>query len=545
MSADELIKVRNLSYAYPAGPGHRRHKALDNLSFTVGRGEYVALAGRSGCGKSTLCRCLAGLIPHAGGGTMEGEVLVGGSNTRACRPCDLVRELALTFQNPDDQLFSNSVEADLAFGPENLGCSPEEIGERIAKAAESTGIGRLRERLIDELSGGEKQRVAIASALALLPGGLVLDEPTSSLDPAGAFGLIETLQKLCRTRSGTVLVVEHRLERLYGFIDRLIVLEQGKMVWDGRPEEAFERDLGAWGLAEPPEVTLRKRYGPGVGRWKAVPVTGKTTRGPCTLAVREVSVAYPGRGKKALDGVSLDLFRGELAFLMGANGSGKTTLARCLNGLVRPDSGKVLAEGKDLARLSPGEAARTTGLVFQNPDHLLFAESVSEELAFGPGNLGVGAREIDRRVQRAAGVLGLTPLLDESPFLLSGGEKQRVAIASVLTMDPAVLVLDEPTLGLDHGLKEALADVLASLKSEGKAIVVITHDVEFAAAHADRIVLLAEGRVLKDGSPREILTDVGLVRTAALHLPQAAETGLALGIGPVLVADEIVPEETP
>lgn len=540
--SNPLIEVRKLSYIYPQGPGRRQRKAIDNISLAVCPGDFVAISGPSGCGKSTLCRCLSGLIPYADEGTMEGEVLINGASTRNYRPCDIAPTLALTFQNPDDQLFSNSVGAELAFGPENLGLPADQIADRVARAVEDTGIERLAGRLIDELSGGEKQRVAIASSMTLLPGVLVLDEPTSGLDPSGSFALIETLRKLCSTRSRAVIVVEHRIERLYGIADRLIIMDRGKVAFDGRPDEVYENDLASLGICEPAAVTLRKRYGACKGPWKTIPAEPAMLRGERAISLKDVSLAYHRKSNLAIDRVSLDFYRGELAFIMGANGSGKTTLAKCMNGLLRPDTGSVQIDGQELSRISLAAAARKVGIVFQNPDHLLFAETVHDELAFGPRNTGTDAQEILRRVRSAAELLGLSPLLSESPFMLSGGEKQRVAIASVLTMDPLAIVLDEPTLGLDYGLKGALARALLSLKAAGKAVIVITHDVEFAAAHAERIVLMGEGRVLKDGRPREILTDQGLVKAASLHLPQAAEIGLSLGTGPVLSVDEIARE---
>jgi energy-coupling factor transporter ATP-binding protein EcfA2 len=259
--------------------------------------------------------------------------------------------------------------------------------------------------------------------------------------------------------------------------------------------------------------------------------------------MKDVSFTYQKSDSPALDGITLDLYGGELAVVMGANGSGKTTLVKHLNGLLRPDSGRVLIGGEDIADRTTAWASRRAGVVFQNPDHQLFAETVYDELAFGPKNLGIPEDGIKSRVSGAAGRLDIESMLQGSPFTLSGGEKQRVAIASALTMDPLILVLDEPTLGLNHGLKEKLAAILRTLKAAGRAIVVVTHDVEFAAAHADRVIVMSKGRVTKDGDVRQVLTDESLVAAASLHLPQATILGRSVGLEKILNIEEIARED--
>lgn len=539
MSAGKTsILVKGLSYTYPQGPGNRQVKAIDNVSFSVDPGEFVLLTGPSGCGKTTLCRCLAGLIPHVESGILKGDIFINGVNTRQMRPCDISALLALTFQNPDDQIFSNSVEAELVFGPENIGLSQTEIDERIASAAETMGISRLKSHLVDELSGGERQRVAIASSMTLYPGAIVMDEPTSALDPSGAFGLVESLHKISSQGQKTVIVIEHRLERFLGVADRMIVMNAGRIAFDGTPDQVLHNDPGSIGVHEPPAVTLQKRYGGLNGSWCARFKEPGSTLKKCTLSIRDVSLAYRRRKANALENISLDFYSGEIAFIMGANGSGKTTLAKCMNRLLVPDAGEVLVNGVDIAGIRVAAVSRNVGLIFQNPDHQLFAETVYDELAFGLKNAAMSPESIDRAVRNIAGALGLSDVLNESPFLLSGGQKQRVAIGSVLTIEPSVIVLDEPTIGLDYGLKEALASILNTIKNSGKTVIVITHDVEFAAAHAERLIVLSGGRVIRDSSPRDALTDPEFVRSAALHLPQATELGLSLGLSNVLSVDE-------
>jgi energy-coupling factor transport system ATP-binding protein len=473
---------------------------------------------------------------------MGGEVFVCGENTRDNPPGRLAGLIALTFQSPDDQLFSNSVEAEIAFGPEHMGLKPAEIDARITQALEAADAGHLRHRLVDELSGGEKQRIAIAAALALRPAVLVLDEPTSELDPVAADDLIGMLRGLNTGRGMTVLVVEHRLERLYGTMSRLVVLDRGRIALDGTPDEVFSRDLAALGLAAPPVVAFRKRFGTGpyVGMWQSKLLSHPSIRGRCAVSLRNVEFAYPQAGAKTLDGVTLDFFRGEIAVIMGANGSGKTTLIKHFNGLLRPDRGEVFVDGQPTTGRTVAQISRQAGIVFQSPDRQLFAETVWDELAFGPANTGTSPTEIERSVAETAGALEISPLLREPPFLLSGGEKQRTAIGSVLTLQPLALALDEPTLGLSHGMKERLAAILRSLATSGRAIVVVTHDVEFAAAHADRVVVLNGGRVAADGSPREVLASEDLLRSSSLHMPQAMVIGKSIGLEGVLSLDEII-----
>jgi energy-coupling factor transporter ATP-binding protein EcfA2 len=542
MPDDPVIDIRGLSFEHQAGPGGRRVKILDRIDLSVRAGEFAVVTGPSGCGKSTLCRCIAGLIPQVDRGKMDGEVIVGGKNTRDHSPGQIAGTVAMAFQCPDDQLFSNSVEAEIAFGPEHMGLEPEEIDRRISWALEAAGAVPLRRRLVDELSGGEKQRVAIAAVLALKPSILVLDEPTSELDPLAADDLIGMLSGLNRQHGMTVLIMEHRLERLYGTMTRLIVMDRGRIALDGPPDEVFGGDLRKFGIALPPAAAFRKLYGPGPypGPWRVMPDGHAVPHGKCAISLNGVEFAYPKTGQKTLDGISLDFFCGEIAVIMGANGSGKTTLIKHLNGLLRPDRGVVTVDGEPTKSKTVAQIARRAGIVFQNPDLQLFAESVFDELAFGPANSGMSPEGIGKAVRDTAEALEISMLLNEPPFTLSGGEKQRVAIGSVLTMSPLAIALDEPTLGLGHGMKERLAAILRALASSGHAVIVVTHDVEFAAAHADRVIVLSQGRVLADGRSRDVLTAEATLHTASLQMPQAAAIGRSLGLDGVLGIEDII-----
>jgi energy-coupling factor transport system ATP-binding protein len=524
--------------------------AIDNLSSSFYPGEFVVITGPSGCGKSTLCRCLNGLIPQASDGRFTGDVLVKGTNTRDCDVSDLSTLIGMVFQDPENQLLANTVENEVTFGPENLGLSPGDIEERVSWALAITGIEGLRNRLIDELSGGEKQRVAVAASMAMKPEILVLDEPTSEIDPKGAQSLIDTLKGLNETTNLTIVLIEHRLERLLGAMSRLIIMDTGKIAYDGRPEEVFGQDLGRIGIFEPPLVRFSHKFGLPYFRsvvdisrdsaWRVEMKKASAAHGEPIASVRNVHYRYPGTSVDVLKGVTLDIYRGEIVAIMGANGSGKTTLVKHLNGLFRPYKGQVLLKGNDIEGRTVAENARSVGYVFQNVNHQFFEETVLGELLFAPANLGVAGDTAMARAHEVAASLGLGEReLAVSPFLLSGGEKQRVAIASSLTMAPDIIVLDEPTLGLNQGLKERLAAILNNIKNEGRAVVLVTHDIEFAVLYADRVVLMAGGKAILDGSTRDVLTS-GKIEDASLHISQAAEIGKRLGLEGVLTIDELV-----
>lgn len=543
-----LIEAGGLSFSYRGS----KSPAVDNVDLSIRAGEFVVITGPSGCGKSTLCRCLNGLIPHSSDGRFKGDVLVKGQNTRDCDVSDLSGDIGMVFQDPENQLLANMVETDVAFGPENLGLSPGEIDARVAWALSAVGIESLRNRLTDELSGGEKQRVAIAAAMAMKPGILVLDEPTSEIDPIGAQALIDTLKGLNEKEDLTIVLIDHRIERLLGAMSRMIVMDRGRIVIDGSPEDVFANNPGEIGVFMPPLVLFSKRFGLPYfrnvgdidtgGNWRFAIKRAMRSHGEAIASVRNICYRYPGASSDALKGISIDIFRGEILAIMGTNGSGKTTLVKHLNGLLRPNEGSVLLKGQDIEGRTVAENARTVGFVFQNVNHQFFEETVLGEMMFAPLNLGAPKDMAMAQARRVAASLELIDRdLASSPFLLSGGEKQRVAIASSLVTDPDIIVLDEPTLGLNHGLKEKLAAILERIRDEDRAVVLVTHDVEFAALHADRVILMAEGKAILDGSAREVLTS-GSIEGASLYISQAADIGKKLGVDGVLSVDELTRE---
>ncbi len=564
-----IVEIRGLTYSYP----NAKAPALDGVDLTIERGEFVLLTGPSGCGKTTFCRCLNGLIPHFYGGDLNGDIRVAGLDTRESPTYRLAQHAGLVFQNPDNQIFALTVEKDVAFGLENLGVEKAKMLEGVDWALEKAGISHLRDRATHELSGGQKQRLAIASILAMRPEVLVLDEPTSFLDPLGAERIFQVLESLNKEHGITILLIEHRLDLAAQHVDRVVIFSEGKIVGNGSPEEIFAlEETRLAGVGIPKIVQLYKRLRSEgfplerppltpealveeLGKWlppEGQQATAKPTspeiegfdwerHASPAVEVQGVSFSYPS-GVKALDGVSLTIHRGEFVAIMGENGAGKTTLVKHFNGLLRPSAGWIKVDGGDISGLSVANLSRRVGLVFQNPDDQLFSESVEEEIGFALRNFGFEREVVDKRVDWALNLLDVERYRKSSPFALSGGERKRVALASVLAWDPDIIVLDEPTIGQDYAQKERLRHFLMQLRTQGKTTVIVTHDVEFVADCEPRVVLMADGRIVADGPIRRIVTDEGSMRRASVSPPEITKVFSRLsgrGLPPdVLEVDE-------
>ncbi|MGD2200159.1 MAG: energy-coupling factor transporter ATPase [Candidatus Bathyarchaeota archaeon] len=542
-----IIEVEGLSYAYP----NAESPALNGVDLTIDAGEFILLTGPSGCGKTTLSRCLNGLIPHFYGGKLEGEVTVNGLNIRDHPTSKMALHVGLIFQNPDNQIFALTVEKDVAFGLENLSIPKERMRGDIDWALEATGIGYLRDRGTHELSGGQKQRLAIASILAMRPRILVMDEPTSFLDPIGAERTFRVLDQLNKEHGITVILIEHRVDLAAKFVDKVVIIRDGVIENVGPPEDVFlHENTRLAGVGIPKLVELTKKLRERGFQFNKVPLSperfleniildsskpkreaeaktppqcldgikGENPLHPI-IGVEDVSFSYPS-GIQALRDVSLTVHKGEFLAIMGENGAGKTTLVKHLNGLLRPQKGRVLIDGADVINESIAALARRVGLVFQNPDDQLFSENVEAEVRFALNNFGFEGDVITKRVDWALNLLDIGRYRRSSPFILSGGERKRVALASVLAWDPEVVVLDEPTIGQDYAQKERLRHFLMQLRSQGKTTIIVTHDVEFVAECQPRIVLMADGRIIADGSTKEIMTDIQALEEASVSPPE-------------------------
>jgi len=542
-----IVEIRDLWYTYP----NASVPALRGLDLTVEEGEFVLLTGPSGCGKTTFCRCLNGLIPHFYHGELKGEARVVGLSTGDHPTTELAQHVGLIFQNPDNQIFALTVEKDVAFGLENLGVDKEEMVEAVDWALEVTGMTDLRHRATHELSGGQKQRLAIASILAMRPRVIVLDEPTSFLDPVGAESIFKVLETLNREYRMTVILIEHRMDLAVRHAERAIVFVGGEVIEDGPPAEVFTAESTRLsGVGIPKIVDLTKRLSQRGATLEGSPYTTdlfveemerrlpKTDRRPHKgrkitdldglveehqsspiIEVNGVSYTYPS-GVQALRDVSLTIHRGEFVAVMGENGAGKTTLVKHFNGLFEPSKGHVVVDGIDVSTVSVASLSRKVGLVFQNADDQLFSENVEEEVRFALRNFGFDREIIEKRVDWALNLLDINRYRKSSPFILSGGERKRVALASVLAWDPDVVILDEPTIGQDYAQKEKLRHFLMQLRIQGKTTIIVTHDVEFVADSKPRIILMADGEIIADGSTAQIMTDMEALKRASVSPPE-------------------------
>jgi energy-coupling factor transporter ATP-binding protein EcfA2 len=523
-----LIHLDRVTYLYP----DQALPALENFSVDIRPGEFVLVVGPSGVGKSTFLRSLNGLVPHFYGGVWAGRVAVFGRDPVAEAPRGMADLVGFVFQDPEAQFVVDTVEDELVFAMENFGLPTATMRKRVEEVLDQMALAHLRRRRISTLSGGEKQRVAIAAVLALQPEVLVLDEPTSQLDPQAAEEVLVSLRHLNEDLGLTVILSEHRLERVIQYADRILYmpalgakpfLDQPRIVAAQLPLVPPLVDLGrrlAWsplpltikeGRAHAKALHSRLRQAGSAddappksnGNGHSATASPPAAEGAILIEARGVSYSYGGR--PALRGVNLSVRQGEFVALMGRNGSGKSTLLKQIVGLLKPDGGQMTVAGRDTRRTALEDVTRTVGYVPQHPGSLLFSETLAGELTFTQRGHGL---PIDGdRARALLERLELGRMADRNPRDLSGGEQQRAALAAILIADPRVILLDEPTRGLDYIQKHALAALLSELKDEGRAIVMATHDVELAAACADRVILLAEGQVVVDGPAREVMTD--------------------------------------
>jgi energy-coupling factor transport system ATP-binding protein len=507
---DSMITFDHVSYRYPEA----NRIALQDISLHLPAASFTLVVGPSGAGKSTFLRCINGLVPHFSGGQLEGQITVDGLDPVQATPQVLSRHVGFVFQDPEAQFVVDRVEDEIAFALENAALPRPEMRVRVEEALDLLDLAPLRDRRLETLSGGERQRVAIAAALALRPSILVLDEPTSQLDPKSAEDVLHALVRLNADLGLTIVLVEHRLERVLPFVDDLVYLsEEGCVVAHGAPREVLQHLDSA-----PPLVTLGKALG-----WDPLPLTIKEghrfkgqlarrepgqvepptpARNGSYLQVRDVEVGY--NGHPVLRGVTLDVWPGEIVTLMGRNGSGKTTLLKSIVGLLSPRHGQLMVAGQKVADQDVAEVCRQVGYLPQDPNALLFADDVLEELCITLRNHGL---EEDPPIPPAVLLerLRLSGKAGAYPRDLSAGERQRVALGAITITQPSALLLDEPTRGLDYAAKEELVNLLREWRDEGMAILLVTHDVELAAAAADRVVLMSQGEIIADGSPGQVL----------------------------------------
>jgi len=551
--------------------------ALRGVTLVQRTGEAVAVVGPSGAGKSTLAKCLNRIIPGFEDGVLEGIVAIGGSQLHGRRVRDVAALVGMVFQDFESQLFSSNVASEVAFAMEQRGFERSEMQARVRAALQAVGLAGFEGRDPATLSGGEKQRLAIAAVMALRPRVIVLDEPTTDLDPQGRLELFALIDDL-RAQGLTLIIVEHDLEALRK-CDRIILLREGTVVANAPPDELMPQvdllehsgvrpaDLNrlckrlglsphARDLAQA-EAAIREKFGipaaqdpagqapsqalPSVNALGAKPTEAKIEAAsnptqadadgaakPPLAEVRGLNYAYE-RGRPVLHDVNLAIREGEFVAIVGPNGSGKSTLAAHIAGLIRSAKGQVMLLGRDRAQYAPAESARLVGFVFQNPDHQIFAATVHEEVAFGPRNFRLPEDEVARRVETALQAVGLESLRTRDPFLLGKGERRRLAVATALALEPRLLLLDEPTTGLDYIEQRRMMELLARLNRSGVAITIITHTPWLVASYAQRVIMMRAGRKIFDGPVREFFANQQLLADSAFRLPEITALGLRLG----------------
>ncbi|NIQ07119.1 MAG: ATP-binding cassette domain-containing protein [Candidatus Korarchaeota archaeon] len=533
------VEIKNLRVRYRG----QKNPALNRIDLSVEKGEFVGIIGPTGAGKSTLCLTINGLIPQfVNTEEFSGDISILGRDTKECSVSELSQYIGMVFQDYESQIFRTNVELEISFGLENLALPRDMIQERINKSLNWTGIAPLRKRYTHSLSGGEKQRLAIASALAMQPDILVLDEATSDLDPKGKFEIYRIVKKLREKRDITLLMVDHHLTRIAEIADRIVVLDHGEIIEQGSPRKVFSKvdELLEMGLRPPPITELfhklkltPEKYPMSVEEaiktfpqdyqfeslQKKAPPHEKNEP---IIEIRDLWHTYDG-DSWALSNINLKV--GENAFigLIGQNGSGKTTLAQCLNGIVKPTKGSIKIEGEEATTKSVGELGRTIGYVFQNPDYMITQEKVKDELELAPRNIGCSEEEVERRVQHAVETLNIEDLLEEDPFFLNRANRQRVAVGSIITLNPDIIVLDEPTTGLTPGETKQIMQLASEMHNHGKTIIVISHDLWIIAEYCDRVVALKDGEILMDGPPTNVFSQKEILRTTNLQPPQIAQ----------------------
>jgi energy-coupling factor transport system ATP-binding protein len=547
----KAIVVEDLKYEYYSRSSDEPVTALNNISFSVEEGEFVAVVGRNGSGKSTLARHLNGLLVPAGG-----KVVIHGQPTNAQELVWNIRSiLGMVFQNPDNQLVATTVEEDVAFGPENLGVEPSEIRERVNQSLEKVNMQQYLEHSPHMLSGGQKQRVAIAGVLAMHPKCIVLDEATSMLDPQGREDVMNILLKLNREEKITIVLITHHMNEA-ALAHRIIVMDRGRVVLQGTPGEVFLQDqvllqagldipqvsalyLGASraGLVEKGKLPVileeaedlfSKAFFMQEGRAEPEKPIESTKEAEEIIEIENLSYVYMPNSPyehQALKEVTLKVCKGEFLGIIGHTGSGKSTLIQHFNGLLSATDGSIQVSGIIPKGKALKELRRKVGLIFQNPEDQLFEETVEKDISFGLKKSGLPEEEIKARVEHAIKITGLArELLDKSPFELSGGQKRRVAIAGVIVMQPDILVLDEPTAGLDPmGSAEIYAFLEALRRERQTTVIIVSHTMEEVARYCDRVAVMDHGRLAMLEKTRRVFSQKETLEKLGLSIPQVTE----------------------
>lgn len=555
-----FIKVENLKYKYP----HSKELALKNISFEIERGEFIGIIGENNSGKSTLCQSFIGLVPNFYKGAYGGKVIIDELEVSKSDISKLCSKVGIVFQNPFNQLTGakDNVYEEVAFGLQNLGLSRSEIHTRVEEALKLLDIESFKGRNPFDLSGGQMQRVAIASILAMKPEIIVLDEPTSQLDPQGSEEVFKAVNKL--TKSGiTVIMVEHKIEKIAQYSDKIMLLHKGELIAFDKPEKIFSMDnLKEYGVSAPVFTRICRELGVKDKDTDLYPTTLDKTKdilfnyrefssfnqfmkidkesivenNDDIIKVNNLKFSYEA-DKVILCGINFNLDKRTTA-IIGQNGSGKTTLVKLLKGLLKPISGSIYYEGEDISTKTVAMLAANIGLVFQNPNDQIFKNKVIDEVMFGPLNIGMSYELAKEKSIKALDMVGLKNMLNENPYDLGLSERKLLAIASVIAMDTEVIILDEPTIAQDYRGKEVIKKIIKDLKSLGKLVITIIHDMDFVAEAFERTIVISKGNVLLDDSTKRVFSREDILKEAYLEAPNVTKLSKKLGYEDVYLTVE-------
>ncbi len=536
----KIIKINNLFVRYFGSD----KPVLKGLSLEVEEGEFVLLVGKTGSGKSTLLNVINGVIPNIISATVKGSISVADRDPRKTPVHEMATIVGTVYQVPESQIFSLIVDDDVAFGLENRAIDPEEMRRRVVESLSLVNLLHKMRHPTFLLSGGEKQRLVIAGVLAVKPRILILDEPTSMLDSVGAeqiFGLVKKLND----EGLTIIMSEHRVERVVGMVDRIIGLKDGTIYIDDEPHKAVAKDLSKLGVEEPQVTTLYRlinrdaNYYPisveefmeigAASRLDVIERRRDTSSDP-VISVNNVHFTYPGSTQEVLKGVDLTINDGEVVSIIGPNGSGKSTLMYLLSGIYRPSSGSIRIFDYDSTRLVGRDRVRLIGYVFQDPDQMLLSSTVKGELEFTLQLAGIRGREAEDRIKRITNYLGINDLLNQSPHKLSVGQRRLVSVAAVLVAEPKILILDEPTRGLDNAMSVALMDLLLTIREErGMTLIMVTHNMRQVGEYSDKAFVMYDGRVVYGGTPEDVFEESHKHPEWGISPPQVFEVSRRIG----------------
>ena len=574
-----IIKAEHLKYRYP----HTKQLVLDDVSFEIERGEFIGIIGENEAGKSTLSQALVGLVPQFYKGGYGGGVSIDGMEAATTPIAQLCQKVGLVFQNPFNQLSGakDTVYEEIGYGLHNLGVPREEMVQRIDEAMELLEIAQFKNQNPFDLSGGQMQRVALASILVMKPEILVLDEPTSQLDPKGSEEVYQAVDKLAKSGI-TIVMIEHKMEKIAAYCDRVMLLHKGKIVEFDTPQKVFAReDLRELGVQEPVYTHICKkldlRNGDGTYPVRLAEIIEKKSRllellernqlekselnphepvnydseqnNPVKSAayqsnvpwfqIQELGFSYQEQ-TPIIKGLTLEIDDRTTA-IIGQNGAGKTTTVKLLKGLLKPISGSITYAGEDISGKSVAMIAHKVGYVFQNPDDQIFKYNVLDEVMFGPLNLGMEKETAKAQALHALATVGLSGIEAMNPYDLELSQRKMVAIASVLAMDTEVIILDEPTIAQDDAGRERIKQIIRELRANGKSVIAILHDMDLVAECFERVIVMAHGEILADGTPSEVFQQEEVLKEACLDLPSVASVCKALGYGKLCVTvDELL-----